>query len=182
MATFRPGDVFPNPIRRRNNAPIPHVRLLGACLTNNSLIQRRNHVPLSQTCTVGEFSPTLASRGASQPRTQRALIRSGAATGGDRVSAEPKVQRIVTRSVNRVAPKVSPEMVGSLSRGNVRNPHRKHFRWGKLGGNPKEGGKQHLNVRRDVLCFEWGRSPEWGSPQNACILWGPRGGGGLYSQ
>ena len=35
-----------------------------------------------------------------------------------------------------------------------------------------------MNVRRDVPCSEWGRSPEWGSPQNACILWGPREGGG----
>ena len=51
-------------------------------------------------------------------------------------------------------------MVGSLLRGNVRGPHRKYFRWGKLGGNPKEGGKQHLNVRRIVLYSEWGRSPE----------------------
>ena len=36
----------------------------------------------------GRLAPALESRGASKPRTRRALIRSGAATGGDRVSAE----------------------------------------------------------------------------------------------
>ena len=55
----------------------------------------------------------------------------------NRVSSGPA---IVTRSVNRVAPKVSPKMVGSLLRGNERGPRRKYFRWGKLGGNPQEGG------------------------------------------
>ncbi len=55
----------------------------------------------------------------------------------NRVSSGPA---IVTRSVNRVAPKVSPKMVGPLLRGNERGPRRKYFRWGKLGGNPQEGG------------------------------------------
>ena len=103
-------------------------------------------------------------------------LRKGAVLGSNR--ARTKGPAIVTRSVNRVAPKVSPKMVGSLLRGNVRGPHRKYFRWGKLGGNPKEGGKQHLNVRRTVPYSEWGRRPEWGSPQNACMLWGSREGGG----
>ena len=35
-----------------------------ACLNTPFLFRRRFHAPLSQTCTVGEFSPTLASRGA----------------------------------------------------------------------------------------------------------------------
>ena len=38
--------------------------------------------------------------------------------------------------------------------------------------------KKVPHFRRIALYSEWGRSPEWGSPQNACILWGPRGGGG----
>ena len=35
-----------------------------ACLSTMFLFRRRNYAPLTQTCTVGEFSPTLASRGA----------------------------------------------------------------------------------------------------------------------
>ena len=35
-----------------------------ASLSTPFLFRRRNYAPLSQTCTVGEFSPTLASRGA----------------------------------------------------------------------------------------------------------------------
>ena len=45
------------------------------------------------------------------------------------------------------APKVPPKMVGPLLRGN------------DFGGNPKEGGKQHLNFRRNAPYSEWGRSP-----------------------
>ena len=34
-------------------------------------------------------------------------------------------------------------------------------------------------MERMLACFKHGGGkPEWGSPQNACILWGPRVGGG----
>ena len=64
--------------------------------------------------------------------------RRGAVLGSPHARTEGPA--IVTRSVNRVAPKVSPKMVGPLLRGNERGPRRKYFRWGKLGGNPQEGG------------------------------------------
>ena len=44
--------------------PLTNAHSFGACLNTMFLFQGRSHAPLSQTCTVGEFLPTLASRGA----------------------------------------------------------------------------------------------------------------------
>ena len=45
---------------------------------------------------------------------------------------------------------------------------------------PAGGGSTILPCQRTVAHLKHGGGkPEWGSPQNACILWGPRVGGGL---
>ena len=44
---------------------------------------------------------------------------------------------------------------------------------------PQEGGSTTLQCQRTAARFKHGgEKPEWGSPQNACILWGPGVGGG----
>ena len=46
-------------------------------------------------------------------------------------------------------------------------------------GEPAGGGSTTLQCQRTTTRFKHGGGkPEWGSPQNACILWGPRVGGG----
>ena len=46
-------------------------------------------------------------------------------------------------------------------------------------GGTRRRGLTTLQCQRTATCFKHGGGkPEWGSPQNACILWGPRVGGG----
>ena len=63
-------------------------------------------------------------------------------------------------------PKVSPEMVGSLLRGN------------DFGGNPQEGGNNTPMIE-DCTLPEWGRKARMGLPAKSpqAILWGPQVGG-----
>ena len=64
------------------------------------------------------------------------------------------------------APKVPPKTVG---------PRRGEW----FLGEPAGGGLTTLQCQGTAACFKHGGGkPEWGSPQNACILWGPRVGGG----
>ena len=84
--------------------------------------------------------------------------------GGDRVSAEGWTG-VLGRPHAR-APKVPPKTVG---------PRRGEW----FLGEPAGGGLTTLQCQRTAACFKHGGGkPEWGSPQNACILWGPRVGGG----
>src|SRR5699024_1508269 len=46
------------------NIALSELAFVRACLSTMALFRRRNYAPLSQTCTVGEFSLTLASCGA----------------------------------------------------------------------------------------------------------------------
>ena len=70
------------------------------------------------------------------------------------------------------APKVPPKTVG---------PRRGEWFLGEPagGGLTTRGGLTTLQCQGTAACFKHGGGkPEWGSPQNACILWGPRVGGG----
>ena len=47
---------------------------------------------------------------------------------------------------------------------------------------PQEGGSTTFPCQRTVAHLKHGGGkPAWGSPQNACILWGPRVGGGILT-
>ena len=90
---------------------------------------------------------------------------------------EPKVQRLL-RSAPIASRRRCPLKPWGPSGGNGRGPRRKYFRWGNLGGTRRRG-LTTLQCQRTATCFKHGGGkPEWGSPQNACILWGPRVGGG----
>ena len=91
-----------------------HVHSFGVCLNT--------------TCTYSEWSrPAKLAQGVALLQSGITWRRRrGAVLGSPHARTEGPA--IVTRSVNRVAPKVSPKMVGSLLRGN------------DFGGNPQEGG------------------------------------------
>ncbi len=108
--------------------------------------------PPSQTCT--GRSPLASRRRRSECRGRDAKCAGNApfSSRSGRIASGITWRRrrgAVLGSPHARAPKVSPKMVGPLLRGNERGPRRKYFRWGKLGGNPQEGGN-NTSLSRDV--------------------------------
>ena len=147
----------------RSGARLPHILIRSVLEPHVNLFKdgtTRRSAKLAQRA----FAPALASRrrrSECRGRDEKCAGNAPFSSRSGRIASGITWRRrrgAVLGSPHARAPKVSPKMVGSLSRGNERGPRRKYFRWGKLGGNPQEGGN-NTSLSRDVtpIKLAWAR-------------------------